>query len=133
MYLGSIEDRLKERVLDLAFLIANSDSNYSDSEKFIIENYEQEMRISYTPRKRELEEILNSLSSANSTDKRKILLEMVALVVADGEYSIAEQTLLKKISGVFNIEEGFLTDAVGIVDDMNILYLKASKLIKGDA
>jgi hypothetical protein len=131
MYLGTIQDSYKESVLDLAFLIANSDNEFSDSEKFIMEAYKQEMKIAYVPKKKDLQAILDSLASATTLDKRKILFEMAALIIADSSYSDKEEELVKKISVAFNISDDFITQSIEIIDDLNVLYLKASKLVTG--
>jgi uncharacterized tellurite resistance protein B-like protein len=131
MFLGTIKESYRESVLDLALYIAESDNDFSESEKSVIDAYRQEMRLSYQPQKKELKTILDSLSPADSNDKRKILFEMAALVIADGSYSDEEEKLVKEISAVFNISDDFITQSIEIIDDLNMLYLKASKLVIG--
>lgn len=131
MFLGTIKESYREGVLDLALYIAESDNDFSESEKSVIEAYRQEMGLSYQPQKKELKIILDSLSHADSNDKRKILFEMAALVIADGSYSDEEEKLVKEISAAFNISDDFITQSIEIIDDLNVLYLKATKLITG--
>jgi tellurite resistance protein len=131
MYLGTIQESCKESVLDLAFLIANSDNEFSDSEKAIIDTYRQEMQIAYEPQKRELTSILASLAESAALDKRKILFEMAGLVIVDASYSDEEENLLKQIASSFNIDADFITQSIEIIDDFNVLYSKATKLITG--
>jgi uncharacterized tellurite resistance protein B-like protein len=131
MFLGTIKESYRESVLDLALYIAESDNDFSESEKSVIDAYRQEMGLSYQPQKKELKTILDSLSPADSNDKRKILFEMAALVIADGSYSDEEEKLVKEISAAFNIDDDFITQSIEIIDDLNVLYLKASKLVTG--
>jgi tellurite resistance protein len=131
MYLGTIKEIYKESVLDLAWLIAQSDNEYSESEKAIINAYKQEMQLKYEPQKKELKDILDSLAGAGAADKKRILFEMAALIIADGSFSDEEQKLIKEISTAFKIGDDFFTQSIEIIDDFNMLYLKASKLING--
>lgn len=131
MFLGTIKESYRESVLDLALYIAESDNDFSESEKSVIDAYRQEMGLSYQPQKKELKAILDSLSPADSNDKRKILFEIAALVIADGSYSDEEEKLVKEISAAFNISDDFITQSIEIIDDLNVLYLKASKLVTG--
>jgi hypothetical protein len=64
-------------------------------------------------------------------DKKKVLFEMAALVIADGSYSDEEEKLIKEISASFNISDDFITESIEIIDDLNMLYFKASKLVTG--
>lgn len=129
MFLGTIKESCRESVLDLALHIAESDNEFSESEKLIIDAYRQEMGVSYQPQKKELQSILDSLASAAMGDKKKILFEMAALVIADGSYSDEEEKLIKEISAAFTISDDFITQSIEIIDDLNVLYLKASKLV----
>lgn len=131
MFLGTINESCKESVLDLALHIAESDNEFSESEKPIVNAYRQEMGLSYQPQKKELKTILDSLALADICDKKKILFEMAALVIADGSYSSEEEKIAKEISTAFNISNDFITQSIEIIDDLNVLYLKASKLVNG--
>jgi uncharacterized tellurite resistance protein B-like protein len=131
MFLGTIDETYKKSVLDLALYIAESDNEFSETEKSVIDAYRQEMGLTYQPQKKELKIIFDSLSQADSNDKRKILFEMAALVIADGSYSDEEEKIVKEISAAFNISDDFITQAIEIIDDLNMLYLKASKLVTG--
>jgi uncharacterized tellurite resistance protein B-like protein len=131
MFLSTVKELYRESVLDLALYIAESDNEFSESEKSVINAYRQEMALSYQPKKKELKTILDSLLPADSNDKRKILFEMAALVIADGSYSDEEEKLVKEISAAFNIGDDFITQSIEIIDDLNMLYLKASKLVIG--
>jgi tellurite resistance protein len=131
MFLGTIEESYRKNVLDLALYIAGSDNDFSESEKKIIDAYRQEMNLDKEPQKRELKAILDSLTSANAGDKRKILFEMAALVIADGTYSDEEENITKEIATAFGIGNDFITHSIEIIDDLNVLYLKATKLVNG--
>jgi uncharacterized tellurite resistance protein B-like protein len=131
MFLGTVKEAYRESVLDLALHIAESDSEFSESEKTIIDAYRREMGFSYQPQKKELKSILDSFASAAMEDKKKILFEMAALVIADGSYSDEEEKLIKEISASFNISDDFITESIEIIGDLNMLYFKASKLVTG--
>jgi tellurite resistance protein len=129
MFLGTIKESYRESILDLALYIAESDAEFSESEKSVIDAYRQELGIAYQPQKKELKAILDSFSAANASDKKKILFEMAALVIADGSYSDEEEKIVKEISKVFNISDNFITQSIEIIDDLNVLYVKATKLV----
>lgn len=61
--------------------------------------------------------------------KKKILFEMVSLVIADNDFSDEEEAILNKIAKTFGIEESFISSSIEIYDDLNILYQKASNLV----
>jgi len=129
MFLNAINKEYRESVLDLALLIAHSDNDYCEAEKDVIAAYRKEMEISYEPRLRELNDILNSLTTMTISDKKKILFEMVCLVIADSNFSDEEEAILKKTARSFGIEESFISASIEIYDDLNMLYQKASKLV----
>jgi tellurite resistance protein len=131
MFLETINESCKKDVLDLALLVAESDDEFSDSEKIIIESYKHEMKIDYNPQKKSLASILRSFANISQFDKKKILFELAALIIADGSYSDEEEHLIKEISAAFNISDDFITQSIEIIDDLNVLYLKASKLVTG--
>jgi tellurite resistance protein len=131
MFLSTVKELYRESILDLALYIAESDNEFSESEKSIIDAYRQEMGLSYQPQKRELKTILNSLVLADSGDKRKILFEMAALVIADGAYSDEEEKIVKEMASAFGIGDDFITQSIEIIDDLNVLYNKAAKLVTG--
>jgi uncharacterized tellurite resistance protein B-like protein len=129
MFLNAIDKKCRESVLDLALLIAHSDNDYCEAEKEVIKAYKKEMEVSYEPRLRGLDDILNSFTTMSISDKKKILFEMACLVIADSNFSDEEEAILKKTAQSFGIEESFISASIEIYDDLNMLYQKASKLV----
>lgn len=129
MFLGAIDVSCRASLLDLALLIAKSDGEYGDSERAIIAAYKKEMDVLHDPQNRELDDILSVLSGTSLSDKKKILFEMTSLILADGNFSDDEEKMLNKIADAFCLERSYISDSIEIYDDLNMLYLKAAKLV----
>jgi hypothetical protein len=129
MFLGTIDESIKASILDLALVIAKSDSEYSDPEEAIIAAYKKEMGISHEPQDRKLDAILSDLSKASDSDKKKILFEMTSLVLADSNFSDDEEKLLNEIAVSFGLDRSYISDSIKIYDDLSMLYQKAAKLV----
>jgi DnaJ-domain-containing protein 1 len=130
MYLSEINQCYKEAFLDLAYYFAQSDSVYSESERDVIDQYKKEMDITYNPISKKLTEILSSFSQASEREKKIVLFEIAALVIADGSYSTEEQNVLKEVNNNFRIADDFIVKAIKIIDEINILYYQSKKLIE---
>ena len=131
MFLSTITEYLKESVLDLALILVEADKDFYESAPAIMESFKNRLSITSNPKKRELKEILESLSGADITDKKKILFEITCLVYSDNIFSDTEREIFKEVTNAFQIEDDFVYRSIEIADDLNMLYYKANKLVTG--
>ena len=131
MFLGTITESLKESVLDLALLLVEANKGFYESAPAIMDAFKNRLSITKEPKKRKLKDILESLSSADIIDKKKIMFEITCLAYTDGVYSDKEREIFKEITAAFKIDDDFVNRSIEIADDLNMLYYKANKLVTG--
>ncbi|MDQ6979040.1 MAG: hypothetical protein Q9M09_02550 [Mariprofundaceae bacterium] len=105
MFLNRLNGNEKIAFLTLANHLARSDGDFSQNEKSIIATYCLEMQIkdvAYSEKEFNLNRILEEVE--NTESQKIILLEMMALVYADGLQE-EEQNILNVIIEKFNISE----------------------------
>ena len=116
----------------MAYALAESDGNYSDKERMLIESYCQEMKIAFNPSCIEMsEEFIIKNIRENSTEKiRKIIVfEAIGLVMADGKYDNQERALIIHMQEEFGLESEFVAECEAILREYILLQERINKLI----
>lgn len=129
MYLNYLEETEKIAFLKLAHAIANSDDEFCDNEKIIINSYCNEMGIAdITFDKDELIDIL-SYQFKTDQSRRIVIFELMSVINANGEFKGKEKDIINILLKEFNIEEKFLTDVKQWSDSMIYLVEQGHKLV----
>jgi tellurite resistance protein len=129
MFLKSLQEVYKKSMIDLAYFVANIDGNFAEKEKAIITEYQYEMHSNYHPSKKNLDEILASLSGASEVEKKIIFLEIAGLVRVDGIIKESEKHFLSKIATKFGLANSASDESLKIINELNIAYAKAKGFI----
>lgn len=104
MFLNRLSMSEREAFLELAYYIANVDSDFADTEAEIIAKYCMEMQlddIEFNASAFDLHTCLNSFESEGS--KKIVLLEIMALVYADSALVEQEDAALSEIIDHFEL------------------------------
>ena len=110
MFLNKLNTDEKVAFLGLAHYIARVDGDFSEDEKETIMIYCFEMQmedIKYIDSKFNLDDTLNKFHIKEH--QNILLLEIIALVYADGEVHIKEKEILDMIMKTFNIREALFS------------------------
>ena len=104
MFLNRLKLSEKESFLMLAHHIAHADGSFSGEESLIIEKYCMEMQmddINYQESDFNLHDVLSKFEV--ESHKKIALLELMALVYADGRLATQEETLIAAIIDYFDL------------------------------
>ena len=129
MYLNYLEENEKKAFLKLAHMIANSDDEFCDNERIIINSYCNEMGI------KDIEfdknELIDIIAYQFKTDqsRRIVIFELMNIINANGEFKDNERAIIDVLLKEFNIEEKFLNDVKQWSDSMSHLVEQGYKLV----
>lgn len=104
MFLNRLTLEEKEAFLLLAYKVAHSDNDFAEEEEVMIAKYCMEMQmddIEYDESKFDLDRILDTFISEQH--KKIVLLEIMALVYADGIVAKEEEELIQLMIEKFNL------------------------------
>lgn len=109
MYLNYLKENEKTAFLKLAHVVANSDNEICENEKTIIGSYCNEMGIndiSFNLKDVSISNLANEFLSVSS--KKIIILELMSVINANGEFKDNEKEIINKLLEKFNLEDKFL-------------------------
>ena len=100
MFLDRLNDKEKEMFLDLTVYTAQANGVIEDTEKNMILQYCKEMGVAFydISKLHSLEEVIAVFSKSSKEKKRIVLLEILGLCYADGDFDTVEQAFAKKFS-----------------------------------
>ena len=100
MFLDRLNDKEKEMFLDLTVYSAQANGVIEDTEKNMILQYCKEMGVAFydISKLHSLEEVIAVFSKSSKEKKRIVLLEILGLCYADGDFDTVEQAFAKKFS-----------------------------------
>lgn len=134
MYLGRLNDEQKNLFLDLCIHGANSNDDFADDEKEMVNAYCAEMQISvrYTE-ETDLDSCIDRLIQISSKEEiRAILIEITALILADDICDEQEEVFMQK----FIIKAGISNDEYKRVFEMlarlSMLYKELNNFVSGN-
>lgn len=122
MFLNLLNQKEKDNFLKLAVAAIKADGVIEDAEIQTLSAYAHEMQIPVCNTDDPVDvEVIVGEFAANSTSKVKriVLVELLALVFADGDYSAEEKGLVQQIANAFN----FNADLVDHVVDLEKSYM----------
>ena len=112
MYLMNLSEKVKKAFLELAYLVAVSDNDYSDDEKLIMEAYKKELQIEY-----DLNDLEGNIdpdavvqvlcADANEAEKKIIVFEITGLAMTDNQYDDEERKMIKQMNAAFKLDDDY--------------------------
>lgn len=134
MFLNKLTSEQKELFLDLCIFLSNADGNFSDAEKLSIEQYCNEMNISDVryETSNKFEDIVDLLCEKTSAIEKKIIVfEILALALADSEYSESEKKMVNTITSKFDISDTLREEMVTIIQKLTAIYVDVNAIVLG--
>jgi len=129
MFLNKLNEKEKKAMLDLAYLVANSDRKYAKEEKQMIADYKYEMQLKADPADRELAAILADFKKSTESIKKIVVFEIAGLVNADNSVEDTEKTVLAKIVDSFGLSGNTGDEALAIVAELVPVVGKAQSFV----
>ena len=133
MFLAKLNEKEKVSFLALAENLIKADGVVLDIETSYLNMYANEMGISLASLlgSEDIEQIITNLqTTATNTEKKIILLELLALANADGEFAEEENVLIRKVVKTFNISATTLSKATELLDQFTTVYSSLNHFIE---
>lgn len=134
MYLGKLNDEQKNLFLDLCIHGANSNNDFADDEKEMVNAYCTEMQIPvrYTE-ENDLDSCIDRLIQISSEEEiRAILIEITALILADDICDEQEEVFMQKFikkTGISNDEYKRVSEMLA---RLSTLYKELNDFVSGN-
>lgn len=132
MFLNTLGKIEKENFLELAYFVANSNGDFADEERAMIEEYRNEMNLgheSYTIKNMDVNEILEELSKSDSKIRNTIFFEILALILSDSKYDDEEKRAAELIRNKLGISSDKQNEMVRMIESLMDTYRKINELI----
>ena len=134
MYLMKLSDSVKNSFLELAYLVAVADNDFSDEEKIVMEAYKNELQIDYDLQTIDnsinLETVIQSLcTNANEAEKKIIVFEIIGLAMTDNLYDDEERKTIKQINEAFQLDAAYLLNCEQLINKYIELQTQIDALV----
>ena len=121
MYLMNLSEKVKKAFLELAYLVAVSDNDYSDDEKLVMEAYKKELQIEYDLNNLEgnidPEAVVQVLcAEANEAEKKIIVFEITGLAMTDNQYDDEERKMIKQMNAAFKLDDDYPSKCEALIN-----------------
>mgnify|MGYP000880962111 CR=1 FL=1 len=102
MFLNRLNVKQKENFIELAYMVAGADGNYTSEEKKMMEIYKHETELyKYSRKNKDLDKILSSFN--DSVSQNILLVEIMGLILSDSRFHVKEKEIVTKIISHFGI------------------------------
>ena len=123
MFLGILNQKEKENFLELAYNIAQCDSDFSIREKNWISRCCKEMNLeNYEIQNKNIDLIIEELSGSSFISKTSILLEILELMLSDSTYHKSEKDVIGKLCKNWEISDEQFQNIVFWLKDKNMIF-----------
>lgn len=115
MYLANLSNEQKELFLDLSMFSMQSHDAIDGREKMMVRQYCEEMKIGYREKQKNssAEEVLEKLDAISDyTVKKKITVELLAIMYADEELQDEENELLLSLKEIFGFNSNLMEELI---------------------
>lgn len=125
MLLHLLADDLRGTFIELATYVSLIDNNFAESEQLVISQFRKEMNLpetDYQVANLEFDVILSRLSAIDNQYKKIIILEILAIVWADGSFNEAEKKVFKSLCNKLEISSKTIKLMKSWVKSLNSIY-----------
>lgn len=122
MFLSSLDDESKRNFLELAYKLAVSDNDYSESENDILNSFESEMGVTEIPDTSTVDDLIAYFSRKDLTVQRIVWLELYGMIMADDKITNEEQEIRSKIEKQFTLQKEDFEKISKAADDLKNVY-----------
>ena len=133
MYLMNLSEKVKKSFLELAYLVAVADNNFSDEEKIVMEAYKNELQIDYDFQNMDninLDSVIQSIClNANEAEKKIIVFEIIGLAMTDNLYDDNERKTVKQINEAFQMDAAYPSKCESLIEKYVELQTQIDALV----
>ena len=125
MFLKELKSNNKELFLQLSIHAALSNNIIEDTQKDVLNLYCEEIGINNYELevKMDLDEILEKINiDTTYREKKIIILEIMALIMADSVYDLDEKRFMEDIIKKLDISDEVLDEAINLVNKFNLIF-----------
>ena len=125
MFLKELRSNNKELFLQLSIHAALSNNIIEDTQKDVLNLYCEEIGINNYELevKMDLDEILEKINTDTTyREKKIIILEIMALIMADSVYDLDEKKFMEDIIKKLDISDEVLEEAINLVNKFNLIF-----------
>ncbi len=121
MYLMNLSEKVKKAFLELAYLVAVSDNDYSDEERLVMEAYKKELQIEYDMDNSDInidpDVVVQVLcADANEAEKKIIVFEIVGLAMTDDQFDDEERKMIKQMNAAFQLDDDYPSECEALIN-----------------
>ena len=128
MYLNQLDEKTKGLFLNLAIYVAESNGVVDNAERLLINQYCLEMGITYSDKKeKNIDSILDDLKGCSKEIKNIIVVELMGLIISDGNTDITEKVLINEICDKLGVSS---EKRIVLDDDIKDYYEVAERITK---
>lgn len=131
MFLNLLETQEKNAFMELAIQLVKADNKTDSREEAMLRHYLHEMNIGedeFVFKEIKLDQLVPVFKSRRS--KRAVLMELLALALADNDFDVNEQNLVAEISGKFGFEADELKQMTDWVIRIQRIYAEGYQLLE---
>ena len=135
MFLNQLSTIEKEKFLELAYLLASSDGDFSSEEQEIMKVFRKEMDLpeaNYKISNDAFEEIIVIFSKSSEQIKKIVLLEALGIVLCDKVYSGQEKKMMNKLRESLSLSKDIENEFIDWINNINQMYQNISSIIYKD-
>ena len=132
MYLKEFNDeKTKIAIIDLCIYSARANGVVEETERMQLEEFCEEMKYPfYEIPKQEFGEAVNYIEeSCSSSDKRKIIMELLSVMMSDGNCDDEELDFVKKVAGSWGIKQEDVEEFKHALTQLYMMYAKLNSLL----
>lgn len=131
MLLREMTSKEQELFLELCSFLANVDGEHSPKEKAYINEYRHEMNLNdYKIVGLPFGDIVSRLKAGSPENKRRVMIEAVALLKADGNMDNQERGILAQLQAQLGISDDVVQEICLVLDDLDKVYTRIYQIVK---
>ena len=124
MFLNILNFEERNRFAELMYKVAQSDNDYADDEKELIENYKKELGITNILDTRSIDELLDYFALKSIQTQKLVWFELYGMLMADSIITKEENIIANKVKCKFKISSDQIDTIKSAADSLQIAYDK---------
>jgi len=131
MFLGVLSSGERKLFAQLLYEVAHIDGDFSEPERNQLGVYLKEMEVGWDVIEDEhlpINNLAQKLAASSEIAKKAMMIELVALVYADGEYSESERKTIESVCSAFSFSDQYIQEITEWVNEITPIYIKGYSL-----
>ncbi len=132
MFLNRLSEKEKNAFLSLSIHVSNANGKFHDAEKDMIQEYCREMGIPFfdAGSPQAMDEIIAVFKEADAHIKKIVLLEILGLAYADGNYDQSEKTFVLDCAEKIGLTDSDIEKTTAVIREYLAVIQKIGEVIQ---